>query len=101
MRVVLTEAAIDDLIAIGTFIGQDDPKRAATFVAALEARCTALADTPRGFPLLPGREALGIRRRPYGHHLIFYRIDEAASHIEVLRVLSGARNIDAILFPVD
>lgn len=66
MKVVLTEKAIDDLIRIGAFIQKDNLRRAVTFVAELEQRCEGLADVPLGFPLLPGRESSGIRRRPTG-----------------------------------
>lgn len=47
MKVVLSERAIDDLIAIGAYIGRDNPARAASFVAELEARCMTLGDMPR------------------------------------------------------
>jgi toxin ParE1/3/4 len=52
---------------------------------------------PRAFPLLPEWEDRGVRRRPYGNYLIFYRI--AADTVEVLHVLHGARDFEAILFP--
>ncbi len=42
-------------------------------------------------------EALGIRRRPYGNYLIFHRV--AGNTIEILHVLHGARDYEAILFP--
>lgn len=48
-----------------------------------------------------GHEASGIRRRPFGDHLIFYRVEEIALRIVVLRVLSGARDIEAILFTAE
>ncbi|MFC6390273.1 type II toxin-antitoxin system RelE/ParE family toxin [Methylorubrum zatmanii] len=83
MSVVLTEAAIGDLLRIGRFVGQDNPARAASFVAELEKRCRNLGFMPQAFPLLPGREAAGIRRRPYGDYLIFDRCE--AERIEVLR----------------
>jgi plasmid stabilization system protein ParE len=51
---------------------------------------------PRSFPLLPGREESGIRRRPYGDYLIFYRIADA---VEVLHVLHGAVDDERLLFP--
>jgi toxin ParE1/3/4 len=54
---------------------------------------------PLGFPLLPGRAASGIRRRAHRDYLIVYRVDEAAGQIDVLHVLNGARDHDAILFP--
>ncbi len=99
MKVVLTARAVADLIRIGRFIQQDNPARAVTFVAELEHRCETLADLPHGFPLVPGREASGIRRRPHRDYLIFYRINQAAEQIDVLHVLNGAQDCDAILFP--
>jgi toxin ParE1/3/4 len=99
VNVVLTEAAIGDLVRIGRFIGQDNPTRAASFVAELEKRCQNLSVIPRAFPLLPGRETSDIRRRPYGDYLIFYRLQ--VDRIEVLRVLNGAQDYEAILFPAD
>lgn len=52
---------------------------------------------PRAFPLVPRYEHTGVRRRPYGEYLIFYRI--GIENIEVLHVLNGAMNYEAILFP--
>jgi len=101
VKVVLSERAVDDLIAIGAYIGRDNPARAASFVAELEARCMTLGDMPKGYPLLIGHEASGIRRRPFGDHLIFYRVEEIDLRIVVLRVLSGARDIEAILFTAE
>lgn len=63
-----------------------------TFVAELEQRCQALETFPLGFPFVPGREASGIRRRPDGDYLIFYRIDDSAALVKVLHVLNGAQN---------
>ncbi len=99
MIVLLTEAAVGELVRIGRFIGLDNRTRAASFVSELEQRCLGLAAMPRAYPLLPGREASGIRRRVYGDYLIFYRI--GAETIEVLRVLNGAQDDEAILFPAD
>lgn len=101
MKVVLTEKAIGDLIRIGQFIQVDNSARAVTFVAELEQRCQGLKTFPLGYPLVPGREASGIRRRPHGDYLIFYRINDGAALIEVLHVLNGAQDYEAILFPAD
>ncbi|MFC6792019.1 type II toxin-antitoxin system RelE/ParE family toxin [Methylobacterium komagatae] len=101
MKVVLSKRAIEDLIDIGRYIGRNNPTRAASFVAELEARCVTLGDMPKGYPPLPGHEASGIRRRPFGDYLIFYRVEEATPRIDVLRVLRGARDIEAILFAPD
>ena len=51
----------------------------------------------RAFPLLPGWEDQGVRRRAFGDYLIFYRI--SSRDVQVLRVLHGARDYERILFP--
>lgn len=99
MQVVLTEAAMADLIGIGRDIAQDNPVRAATFVDELYESCQRLAGTPRAYPLLPKWEASGVRRRVHDNYLIFYRIRDDV--IEVIHVLHGARDYERILFPGD
>lgn len=97
MIVSFTAAAEADLETIADFIARDNPVRAVSFVAEIVDRCHGLADAPQGFPLVPRYERSGIRRRPYGAYLVFYRIE--AERIEVLRILNGARDYEAILFP--
>ena len=58
--------------------------------------CLALADTPRAYPLVPRYERFGIRRCVHGNYLIFYRLQP--EQIEVIHVLQGARDIEALLF---
>lgn len=99
MIVVITAEAEADLENIGDFIAEDNPRRAVSFVNELIEACERLADIPRGYPLVPRYEASGIRRRVFGEYLIFYRV--AAEQIDVLHVLNGARDYDAILFPSD
>ncbi len=48
------------------------------------------------YPLLPRHRKSGILRKVYGNYLIFYVIGE---RVEVLHIVHGARNYDAILFP--
>ncbi len=97
MKVVVTEAAFDDMRHISRTIGDDNPARAVTFVEELHTCCLKLAHMPRAFPLLPGHEEAGIRRRAYGEYLIFYRL--AGDRVEVLHVVHGARDYERILFP--
>ena len=97
MIVVITAAAEHDLETIADRIAQDNPARALTFLAELRRRCETLIDAPEGYALIPRYEALGIRRRPYRDYLIFYRV--AGETIEILHVLHGARDYEAILFP--
>lgn len=96
MRVVITAAAKADLLAIRRTIETDNPTRAVSFVEELLDRCLALADTPRAYPLVPRYERFGIRRCVHGNDLIFYRLQP--EQIEIIHVLQGARDIEAILF---
>jgi toxin ParE1/3/4 len=97
MRVVLTESAYAYLLDIGRAIARDNPARAISFVDELHVRCVGLSTMARAFPLLPGWEDRGVRRRLFGDYLIFYRI--LAREVEVLRVLHGARDYERVLFP--
>ncbi|SCM72213.1 conserved hypothetical protein [uncultured Pleomorphomonas sp.] len=97
MKVILTDQALGDLIAIGRYIQQDNPARAVTFIAELEEKCVQIGRTPQAFPLIPGREASGIRRRVYSNYLIFYRVRD--NTVDVLHVLNGAMDYEPILFP--
>ncbi len=99
MKVVITEAAYADLLQIGRTIQADNPARAVTFVDELHDRCRRLGSMPLAYPLLPNWEASGVRRRPYRNYLIFYRV--TATSVEILHVLHGARDYEAILFPSD
>jgi len=99
MRVVITDEAKADLVSIGEFIYAHNPARAATFVEELLDRCDALADMPRAYPLIPRYERYGIRRCVHRDYLIFYRVMEEL--VEVVHILHGARDYDALLFPDD
>lgn len=97
MTVVFTQAAEADLERIADYIALDNPWRAATFVQELIDRCERLADAPQAFPLVPRYEGRGIRRRSYREYLIFYRV--GVDQIEIVHVLNGAQDYEAILFP--
>lgn len=71
MKLTITDEARADLIRIGDHIAKDSPRRALSFVAELEERCRALPQMPFLYPLLPRREASGIRRAVHGSYLIF------------------------------
>jgi plasmid stabilization system protein ParE len=95
--VIITDEARADLDRIGSYIAQDNPRRSVSFVRELLGRCRSLADMPRAFPLVPRYEHSGVRRRPYGEYLIFYRI--GTSSIDLLHVLQGAMDYEKVLFP--
>jgi plasmid stabilization system protein ParE len=95
MKVALSPAAEADLDRIGEWIAKDNPARAVTFLVDLRACCERLADAPRGYPLVPRFERVGIRRRAYKNYLIFYVI--RGDTIEVLHVVHGARDYERLL----
>ena len=97
MIVEITAEAEADLEAIGDYIARDNPARAVSFVRELGRSCMDMADFPEAWPVIPRYETQDIRRRVQGRYLIFYQIrrDKAT----VLHVLSGAMDVDAVLFP--
>jgi plasmid stabilization system protein ParE len=95
--VVVTAEAEADLEQITAYVAEESIESALRLAQELREKCESLADAPRGYPLVPRYEHLGIRRRPFGNYLIFYRIGPNA--IEVVHVLHGARDYEPLLFP--
>src|SRR5689334_3630866 len=95
MNVLIMPAAEADLLAIGVWIAEDNPLRAETFLHELREACRNIGDTPRAYPVIGRYRRVSVRRRPYRDYLIFYRIGK--EHIEVVHVLHGARDYEAIL----
>lgn len=90
-----SRAARDDLTGILIHIAADDPAAATRFIAGLTATGEALLDAPRGYPLVQGIRAKGIRRRSYRGYLLFYRV--TGERLTILRVLHGARDTHSLL----
>ena len=94
MKLVFSPKAADDLEEIGDYIARDNPARALSFVAEIEARCRKLLTTPEAFParddLLPGA-----RMASYGRYLIFFRVVDETVRIE--RIIHGVRDIRNLL----
>jgi len=97
--VVVTAEAEADLEDIASYVAEQSPRSALMLIRGLREKCESLADAPRGYPLVPRYEHMGIRRRPFGSYLIFYRVADEA--IEVIHVLHGARDYEPLLFPQD
>jgi toxin ParE1/3/4 len=97
VRVVFSRAARIDLEQIGDYIARNNPRRALTFVAELRTAALSLREAPYAFPLVPRLERLGVRRRPVGRYLVFYRIDEDV--IAIVHILHSARDYEPLLFP--
>lgn len=97
MNVIVSAEAEADLERIAAYVAERSPQGALTLIREIRDRCESLADAPRGYPLVPRYERFGIRRRPFGSFLIFYRIGTEA--IEVVHILHGARDYEPLLFP--
>lgn len=96
MKVRLSIAARDDLERIAEWIASESPRSSARVVRALRAKCLDLANSPYAYQPISGHEPRGIRRRPVGSYVVFYVVTD---HILIVRVLHGARDAAAILFP--
>ena len=86
----LAEADLDD---IWLYIAQDNPDAADRLLDRIDEQCRTLAQFPK---MGKSRDELtpDLRSFPVGKYLVFYlAIDEG---IEVVRVLSGMRDIDAL-----
>ncbi|RTE93077.1 type II toxin-antitoxin system RelE/ParE family toxin [Bradyrhizobium sp. LVM 105] len=99
MIVVITAEAEADIEEIASYVAEQSPQSALKLIRGLREKCESLADAPRGYPLVPRYEDKGIRRRPFGSFLIFYRVGIDA--IEVIHILHGARDYEPLLFPED
>ena len=97
MKVVFLPASKSDLLSIATYIARDNRRRAQSFVQDLRQTCKELGELPQAWPLLPRYKSTGIRRRVHGNYLIFYRI--RAKRIEIIHILHGAMDYEAVLFP--
>jgi plasmid stabilization system protein ParE len=97
VKVVIADEAEINLEDIADRNAVDSPVRAVSFVRELRAICGALAELPSAWPLMPGREPSGVRRRVHGNYLIFFQIEK--EQVTVVRILHGARDYEAILFP--
>lgn len=91
-RLLLSPRAARDLEEIAETIARDNPGRAAIFVAALEAKCQAVAAAPASYPARPDL-APGLRMAVHGRYLVLFRELQDENAVRVERVLHGARNL--------
>jgi toxin ParE1/3/4 len=94
-RVLKTCRAEEDLHEIWAYIAEDNPAAADKLIGEFDRKFRLLADHPkigRERPeLLPG-----IRSLPVGNYVIFFV--EEVEGVKIVRVLHGARNLEAIEF---
>ena len=83
-----------DLLEIWLYIAQDDPVAADGLLDRIESTCATLARSPRAGHARPELGA-GVRSHPVGRYVIYYR--KAARGIELIRVLSGYRDVTRLI----
>ncbi|HMG46450.1 MAG TPA: type II toxin-antitoxin system RelE/ParE family toxin [Allosphingosinicella sp.] len=95
MKVRFNASAEADLEAIGDWIAEDDPGRAASFVVELRERCLSLTDKPNRFPVARRTGGHVFRKLVHRDYLIFYRV--LADRVDIVHVLHGARDWTGLL----
>lgn len=96
VRLTVLPAARQDLIEIGDFIALDNPQRALSFMAEIEARMIEVVQRPASFP---SRNDLheGLRTARHGRYLIFFLA--LPEEVQIVRILHGARDLPGIFSP--
>ena len=97
-RVSITRSAESDIEQAWSFIAQDNPETADKFIGRLEEQIETLEIFPNRCALIPENEILGTRYRHmiYGNYRTVFRV--AKTTVYVLRVIYGARLLDASMF---
>jgi toxin ParE1/3/4 len=95
-RLLFSPRAAADLDEIAAYIARENPARAATFIADLEAQCRAVARTPLSYP---AREdlAAGLRMAVSGRYLVLFREVPEENTVRIERVVHGARNLRRLI----
>lgn len=93
----ILENAESDLLDIWFYIADDNPQAADRVLSSIHERCLLLANNSKLGTARPDIRP-DLRCFVVGSYLLLYR--EAETGIEIVRVLHGARNINAI-FGVD
>jgi toxin ParE1/3/4 len=96
MQLRVSRAARSDLIRIWAFIAEDNPSRADTFLDEFYATFKRLSDNPE---MGRRRDELrtGIRSFSQGKYVVFYTFSDERNELDIVRVLSGYRDLDALL----
>jgi toxin ParE1/3/4 len=82
-----------DLETIGDYIAKDSPRKAISFVRELRAQCVKITRSPQGYRRRSECQE-NLRSSPYGNYVIFFT--EAGHVVQIVRVLHGAMDIDAL-----
>ncbi len=90
MQLLITPLAAQDLEAIGDYIAEDNPIRAASFIAELFAQCQKICLNPVGYRPRPELSD-DLRSCAHGNYVIFF--ESTHDQIAIIRILHGARDL--------
>lgn len=93
-RVRRSETAVADLKGIWQYIAADNRTAADRFLRRIAVRLGTVAHHPLMGQARP-QLGPGVRSMPFGNYVIFYA--PTSTGIHVLRILHGARDIEALL----
>jgi toxin ParE1/3/4 len=90
--------AKSDLVEIWDYIADDSEARADDFIETVDRKFQSLASRPN---MGRSRDELaeGLRSFSVGRYVIFYR--PISEGVEIVRVLHGSRDLNAIFYPDD
>ncbi len=95
-RILIRPRAENDLAEIWDFIAEDSQARADSFLDRLDQSFYGLARNPL-IGRARGELSSNLRSFPFGRYVIFYLA--LPDGIEIVRVLHGARDLDAFFRP--
>jgi toxin ParE1/3/4 len=97
-QVIVAPRAEADLTEIADYISLDNASRAESFVREIFNRFATIAERPKSFP---ARDELmsGLRSCLHGQYLVFFI--EYDTHVRIVRVAHGSRNLFNLNFGED
>ena len=90
MKVIIQQAAQDDVAAAAEYLAERSQRAARNFIAEIRKACLSLNRQALRWPLYGERQGMILRRAVCGNYLIFYRLDN--NTVEIARILHGARD---------
>jgi toxin ParE1/3/4 len=94
MKILWTEPAIEDLRNLYSYIANDSPEYASSFVERIILSVEKLTSFPKVGRIVPEADEETIRELLYHNYRIVYRIRKDL--IEILTVVHGARDLGSL-----
>lgn len=102
IKVIVSPEAEADLNEIALYIAAEQPDAARRLIGSFQELCEKLATTPQIGPVRDFglAELEGLRMVPvpgFGNHLVFYRVSDDASRVDIWRLVDGRRDLPNLL----